>query len=239
MITILEYLCPQDEFNLRKADEMCLYVKKYAESKFKLEDNAAKALYRFSILTFSYLDKECNREDFNFLAFFKILYSEILDKSFRTKDTTVFDILIDDAEQKGYDTIYIMSKYWYEVHDKMPENADEMYQYGFVKFCQKKEIEFDESDMKKAKDCRLSREKYDEAVNNDTLVQFFVSFSEFRRTGERKYLLDAENIIERLEMNSDAYLEIYNNCISLLNEYRVYNPVLKLIKDNFKPRFVL
>ena len=246
MKTIIDYLCPDGKFSQQNADEMCLSVKNYARAEYDLDVETGRALYRFAVLTLNYLDKECNREDFNFLSFFKLLYCEILDESFGKEKfdglQTVYDVLISDVKDKD-DILFMMSNYWYESYDELPVNADEMYHFAFGKFCDKNEIEFDESAMQKAKAYHLNdvkkekiAEETDAPFDITMLLQFFKDFAEFRQTADEKRYHDAKDALEAFVTNNDGEVEVYNHCVQLLNEYQVFNPVLTAIKKNFVQR---
>lgn len=113
-----------------KADEFCLKLSKSRLKIFDYSKETRVALYRFSILTITYLALECGKNDFTFDGFFKLLHSEITDENFKTDKFTTFDCVIENSLEHN-STLYFMNEYYQNYLEFMPDNAFKFYLEAF------------------------------------------------------------------------------------------------------------
>ena len=131
-------------YDYEKADKLCLKLSKSRLKIFDYPKETRVALYRFSILTITYLATKCNREDFNIECFFKLLQAEITDERFKTEKFTTYDIVIEEA-LKVDSTLFFMNQYYQDYLEFMPDNAFEFFLEAWESVAKHYGIEFDKT----------------------------------------------------------------------------------------------
>lgn len=117
-------------YDHKKADDFCLKVVKKGQKNFDYPRETRVVLYRFSMLTITYLALECGKNDFTFDSFFKLLHAEITDKNFKSEKFTTFDCVIEDSLDHN-STLYLLYEYYQAYNNFMPDNAFDFFLEAF------------------------------------------------------------------------------------------------------------